>query len=126
MASNQDFPRHIRVGDQIQRELAQIIARELKDPRIPSLITITSVDVARDMGVARIFVSSLIDTINRDELVGALSERAGFMRSILGKRLRIRAVPELRFSYDDTTEKAMELSRKIDEAIASHPQHTAD
>ncbi|NVK31104.1 MAG: 30S ribosome-binding factor RbfA [Gammaproteobacteria bacterium] len=126
MASNQDFPRHIRVGDQIQRELAQIIARELKDPRIPSLITITSVDVARDMGVARIFVSSLIDTISRDELVGALTERAGFMRSILGKRLRIRAVPELRFSYDDTTEKAMELSRKIDEAIASHPQQTAD
>ncbi len=116
--ANSDYPRSHRVADQIQRDLAELLRESLKDPRVSSLVSIGSVDVTRDLSVAKVYVSTL-GSEDRAELVDALKGASGFLRRELGKRLRLRIVPELRFFYDDTNESALEMDRKIREAIDS-------
>ena len=122
-----DYPRHYRVADQIQRDMASIVQRDLKDPRIPTLTTIASVEVSRDLSIATVFITCMQNNIDRAALVTLFSERAGFIRSLLGKRLRMRSVPELRFRYDDTEEKASHIDRIIQDAMdkSSSPPSSA-
>jgi ribosome-binding factor A len=124
---SKDNPRAARLGDQIQRDLAELIRRELKDPRV-GLVTITSVEVSRDLAHATVFVSSLIDAVSHGDTVEALQHAAGFLRARLGHSLRVRQVPELHFVYDESVERGIRLSRLIDEAVESdaHGQGTPD
>jgi ribosome-binding factor A len=111
--------RGLRVQDQIQRDLSEIIAFELKDPRV-GMITITEVQVTPDYAHAKIFFTTLIDN---DEAVKntlkGLQTAAGFMRNQLGKRLHIHTLPELHFVHDTSTMRGMEMSKLIDEANAT-------
>ena len=109
--------RQRRVADQIQRELAEIIRLELKDPRV-GLITITAVDVSPDLSHARIHFTCLGSDEHREEAEAGLKRAGGFLRSALGKKLKIHLTPELHFAYDTSIESAMRLSRLIDEAVA--------
>jgi ribosome-binding factor A len=107
--------RSLRVADQIQRDLAELI-RELKDPRI-GMVTITGVDVTPDYAHATVRFSLLVgDTA---ECEAALNEAAGFVRNGLFKRLSIHTVPTLHFQFDRTTERAAELNALIRDANAS-------
>ncbi len=112
-----DFPRHQRVGDQIQRELAEIIRTEIKDPRLSSLVTIAEVRVSSDLSRARVFFTVLDD--NGEQTAAALNHAAGFMRSQLGKVMRLRTIPQLLFVYDTTTESGTRLSSLIEQAVAA-------
>lgn len=108
-----------RVADQIQRDLAEIIAYELKDPRV-AMITITEVQVTPDYAHAKVFFTMLSDdkeTI-KNTLQG-LSKAAGFIRAQLGRRLSIHTIPEPHFVHDTSAARGMELSRLIDEANAT-------
>lgn len=108
-----------RVADQIQRDLAEIIAYELKDPRV-SMITITEVQVTPDYAHAKVFFTMLAD--DKDSIkntVQGLTKAAGFIRVQLGRRLTIHTLPELHFVHDTSTARGMELSRLIDEANAT-------
>lgn len=111
--------RGIRVADQIQRDLAEIIAYELKDPRV-GMITITEVQVTPDYAHAKVFFTTLVDN---DEAVkntlAGLRAAAGFIRGQLGRRLTIHTIPELHFVHDRSTARGMELSKLIDEANAT-------
>jgi ribosome-binding factor A len=111
--------RGVRVADQIQRDLAEIIAYELKDPRV-GMITITEVQVTPDYAHAKVFFTSLVDN---DEAVqntlSGLRKAAGFIRGQLGRRLTIHTIPDLHFVYDNSTARGMQLSKLIDEANAS-------
>ncbi|HEX7643325.1 MAG TPA: 30S ribosome-binding factor RbfA [Burkholderiaceae bacterium] len=111
--------RGLRVQDQIQRDLSEIIAFELKDPRI-GMITITEVQVTPDYAHAKIFFTTLIDNEEavKNTLKG-LHAAAGFMRNALGKRLHIHTLPELHFVHDTSTMRGMEMSKLIDEANAT-------
>jgi ribosome-binding factor A len=109
-----DFSRTDRVADAIQRELAQIIQREVKDPRV-GMITIAEVKVSKDLAYAKIFVSVILED-QAQETVKALNRAAGFLRAALAKKVKIRVMPELTFIYDDTTLKANKLAKLIDEA----------
>lgn len=111
-----EYARSQRVADQIQRELAQIVQRELKDPRL-GLISIAAVKLSRDLAYAQVYVSSFSDN-DHDEVIKALSKAGGFLRHQLGQAMRLRVVPELKFIYDDTLEKGISLSQLIDDAIS--------
>jgi ribosome-binding factor A len=118
--------RGIRVAEQIQRDLAEIIAYELKDPRV-GMITITEVQVTPDYAHAKVFFTMLND--NKDAIqvtVAALSKAAGFIRAHLGKRLHIHTLPELHFVHDNSTARGMELSKLIDEANATRAKDSEE
>jgi ribosome-binding factor A len=108
--------RGIRVADQIQRDLAEIIAFELKDPRV-GMITITEVQVTPDYAHAKVFFTTLVDNPEAvQNTLSGLRKAAGFIRGQLGRRLTIHTIPELHFVHDTSTSRGMELSKLIDEA----------
>jgi ribosome-binding factor A len=112
-----EYPRSHRIADQIQRDLAQVIQREMNDPRV-SMLTISGVDVSRDLAVARVYVTSLQQDVDMDSVIAVLNRAAGFLRHQLGRHLRLRNIPELRFSYDESIQRGIDMSRLIDEVIA--------
>ena len=107
------------MADQIQRDLAEIIAYELKDPRV-GMITITEVQVTPDYAHAKVFFTMLADNPEAvKNTLSGLHKAAGFIRGQLGRRLTIHTIPELHFIHDTSTARGMELSKLIDEANAS-------
>ncbi|MBB3193476.1 30S ribosome-binding factor RbfA [Roseateles terrae] len=107
--------RGLRVADQIQRDLAELI-RDLKDPRI-GMVTVSAVEVTPDYAHAKVYFSLLVG--KPEETQEALNEAAGFLRNGLFKRLQIHTVPSLHFHFDRTTERAAEMSALISKANAS-------
>jgi len=101
-----------RLGDQIQRELSDLLQRELRDPRV-GMITITAVDVSPDFSHAKVLFTLFEKEKLQDTLAG-LKRSAGFLRSQLAKRLKLYTTPELRFEYDESVERGDRLSRLID------------
>ncbi|AOW13642.1 ribosome-binding factor A [Hydrogenophaga crassostreae] len=108
--------RGFRVADQIQRDLAELIARELKDRRV-GMVTINAVEVTPDYAHAKVFFSLL--TGDPVETQAGLDAAAGFLRSGLFKRLHIHTVPTLHFVFDRTTERASDMNALISKAVAS-------
>jgi len=106
-----------RVADQIQRELSDLLRAELKDPRV-GLITLTGVEVSPDLAHAKIFYTTLAEGASLDETSAGLARAAGFLRTRLGRRLRLRVTPELHFHYDASVERGVRLSQLIDAAVA--------
>lgn len=112
-----DFSRTDRVGQQYQREIAMILQREIKDPRV-SMVTVSDIEVSRDLAYAKVFVTFF----NDDEAyvttaLKVLNDASGFIRSLLGKRVRARVMPELRFVHDPSLNEGIRMSRLVDEAI---------
>ncbi len=107
-----------RVGEQIQRELAQMLRDEVKDPRV-GRVTVTAVEVSPDLSHAKVFVTHLAGREHADEAVRALSRTVGFLRTELSHRMQLYSVPQLHFAYDDSIESGMRLSQLIDEAVAA-------
>jgi len=108
--------RSFKVADQIQRDLTELIARELKDPRV-GMVTLQGVEVTPDYAHAKVFFSVLQgDTKACEE---GLNQAAGFLRAGLYKRLHIHTVPTLHFVYDRTTEKAADMNALIARAVSS-------
>ena len=108
--------RAFKVADQIQRDLTELIARELKDPRV-GMVTIQAVEVTPDYAHAKIFFSVLTGDVA--ETTEALNQAAGFLRNGLFRRLHIHTVPTLHFLFDRTTERAADMSALIAQAVAS-------
>ena len=108
--------RSYRVNDQIQRDLTELIARELKDPRV-GMVTIQAVEVTPDYAHAKVFFSLL--TGNPEETAEGLNAAAGFLRNSLFKRLHIHTVPTLHFVFDRTTERAADMNALIAKAVSS-------
>lgn len=101
-----------KLGDLIQRELSELVQRELRDPRV-GMITITGVDVSPDLSHAKVFYTTL-DPAHVPDAAKGLKRSAGFLRSQLAKRIKLYTTPELRFEYDESVERGDRLSRLID------------
>jgi len=101
-----------KVGDQIQRDLSEILRREMRDPRL-ALVTLTSVDVAPDLSHAVVFYTCL-EKAQVEPAGEALRRSAGFLRSQLARRLKLYTTPELRFRYDESVERGTRLTQLID------------
>jgi len=104
-----------KVADLIQRELSDLLRREVRDPRV-GMVTLTSVDVSPDLSHAKVFFT-LLQKEKIDETAQALQRAAGFLRSQLAHRMKMYTTPELRFVYDESVERGDHLSRLIDSAI---------
>ena len=118
-------PRTRRVGEQIRRDLAELIRDELRDPRL-ALLSMTSVEVSRDMAYARIYVTLVGDASERVERVAELNRAAPLLRRELGRRLRLRVIPRLEFRYDEVVERGAQLSALIDAAVAADARRHCD
>lgn len=112
--------RSFKVADQIQRDLTELIARELKDPRV-GMVTIQAVEITPDYAHAKVFFSLL--TGDKVACTEGLNQAAGFLRSGLFKRLHIHTVPTLHFVFDRTTEQAADMNALIAQAVASRSKN---
>ncbi len=108
--------RGFRVADQIQRDLSELIARELKDPRV-GMVTLNAVEVTPDYAHAKVFFSLI--TGKPEDATAGLNAAAGFLRNGLFKRLQIHTVPTLHFIFERTTERASDMNALISKAVAS-------
>lgn len=122
-----EFKRTDRVGDQLQKELAVLIQREVKDPRL-GMVTVSGVTVSRDLGYADVYVTLLgEDSPERvAENLKVLRQAAGFLRGQIAKRIKLRHVPELRFHFDESVVRGHRLSSLIDEAVQSDRARSGD
>lgn len=110
--------RGLRVADQIQRDLSEIVAFELKDPRV-GMITLTEVQLTPDYAHAKVYFTLLNDSKDQvKETLEGLSKAAGYLRNQLGKRLHIHTLPQLHFLHDTSTSRGLQLSALIDQANA--------
>lgn len=107
-----------RLADQIQRELAILIRQELKDPRL-GMVTVSSVKVSPDMGYADIYVTVIGSSLDEkpDESIRILNDAAGFLRGEVGRAIRTRVTPRLRFHYDEVTARGNRMAALINQAV---------
>jgi len=109
-------PRQARIADQIQRELAELVRLEVRDPRV-GMVTITGVELSRDQSHAKVYFTVLGAASDAEQAGLGLQRAAGFLRTQLAHRLTTRTVPDLAFAYDESVERGVRLSRLIDEAV---------
>jgi ribosome-binding factor A len=110
--------RNRRIESEIQRTLAALVAREVKDPRVGN-VTITGVKVAADMGTARVYFTPFAGRVAPEQVRQGLTHAASFLRGELGRRLGLRHAPRLEFLFDDSAEGAARLTSLIDRAVAT-------
>ena len=104
--------RDSRLAETLKVEISQMIREELKDPRI-GFVTVTTIDVAEDLGHAKVFVSVLGDEAKRKESLDGLNRAAGFVRREIGQRVRLRYSPEISFKYDPSIEHGAHIAKLL-------------
>lgn len=107
--------RNYRLAGEIKRDLTDIFAHEIRDPHIDSMVSVTDVEVSNDLSYARIYISKLGSDKEREAMLAALEKANGYIRSLLAQRLKIRKVPELRFSLDNSLEYGAKIEKILGE-----------
>ena len=120
-----EFSRTQRVGGQIQRELAQMIQQEVRDPRV-GFVTVSEVEVSRDLSHAKVFITLLDPKQDVAATLAALNKASGFLRRLLGKRIVMRVVPELHFVYDDSLDTGSRVDALLHKVAAEERGDTQD
>ena len=120
---SKEFSRTQRVAQQLQKELAMILQREVRDSRL-GMVTISDVEVSRDLAYAKVFVTFLC--VGEQTPEAALREHEVHIRMMLGKRIRLRLTPEIRFHYDNTLVEGMRMSNLVSEVVSSDKQKQKD
>ncbi len=114
---SKEFSRTQRVAQQLQKELAMILQREVRDSRL-GMVTISDVEVSRDLAYAKVFVTFLcVGEQTPESCLAALREHEAHVRMMLGKRIRLRLTPEIRFHYDNTLVEGMRMSNLVTEVV---------
>jgi ribosome-binding factor A len=123
-----EFNRTQRLGDFMRQELAKLIQFEVRDPRVGGMVSITDVQIAKDLSHAKVYVT-VLGKENVDEAaesIAALNHAGGFLRSALAKINYARTTPKLRFVFDESIGRGARISKLIDDALtADHQQHAA-
>lgn len=116
---NRGFSRTERIADQIQRDLAVLLQREIKDPRV-GLPTISGVKVSKDLAYADVYVTfmAINDPDKVAQALEVLDNASGLLRSMLSKSIKLRVMPRLRFHYDETIVEGPRISALINAAVA--------
>ena len=116
-----EFSRTQRLGEQIKRDLALLIQRELKDPRI-GMVTVNFVDLSKDLSYADVNITVLVADESDEKIIESLTilnEASTFLRMELGRALKVRKVPHLRFHYDDSLKRGARINALIHQALQS-------
>lgn len=111
-----------KVGEEIKRELAVLIRDDLKDPRVKGLVSVTHVEVSRDIRHATVFVSCMGDDEKQNETLEGLKQAAGFLRSAIASRLNVRYTPELTFKFDPS----IQVGARINQLLADQNRDTKE
>ena len=116
---SKEFSRVDRLSQQMKKEMAVILQREIKDPRLHSMITVSDVEVSRDLSHAKVFVTflGLADEKVTDNLK-ILNDAAGYVRSLIGKRIQARIVPQIRFAFDESLNEGIRMATLVATARA--------
>ncbi len=104
-----------RTSKLIQREISGLLEREVNDPRLSRLISVTEVTLSPDLKHAKIFVSTLGSEINKEDMLEGFNKASGFLRKELAAHLKLRHTPQLSFHYDDSIERGARLLKLITE-----------
>lgn len=104
-----------RLSKLIKQELSALLAREVSDPRLNNLISVTGVTISPDLRCAKVLVSILGGEVDKAEMIAGFNAASGFLRKKLAPRLRMRCIPELSFHYDDTIESGAKVLELIDQ-----------
>ena len=110
--------RSVRVAGEIKRILSVALHSEIKDPRLPVMATVTEVEVSRDLSWATIYVSTLGDDKEKEEMMECLADAKGFLRSYVARLINLRVAPDLRFRLDESSELGSKMDQLIDSVIA--------
>lgn len=124
-----EFGRTQRVAQELQKKIAIILQRAIKDPRLGMMVTVSGVEVSRDLAYAKVFVTFLNDKTDKEMVKTALKvlqEASGYIRSLLGKAMRLRIVPELTFLYDNSLIEGIRMSNMVFHAIKSDAELRVD
>jgi len=119
-----EFHRSERVAELIHRVVSDVIRNEVHDPRV-RMVTVTDIQLSRDLGVAKLYFTSLDDSDNLDEIADVLTKASSFIRRRVGKEVRLRVTPELRFFKDEAELRGREMSALID-SVMDGEQGTSD
>lgn len=113
-----EFSRADRVAQELQKEIAIILQREVKDPRI-GMVTVSDVEISRDLAYAKVFVTFLFDSDESavERGLEGLNKASGYIRTLVGKAMRLRIVPEFRFVYDQSLVEGMRMSNLVTNVI---------
>jgi ribosome-binding factor A len=106
-----------RISEEMKKELSSIIQNELKDPRIPQMISVLSADVTKDLRYAKVFISILGSEEEKKHALEGLKSAAGFIRREVGHRMQLRYTPEMIFELDNSIERGVYLTKLIDDTI---------
>jgi ribosome-binding factor A len=109
-----------RVNSLIRREISELLQRHLKDPRISAMVAVTEVDTSPDLKYARVFVSSLNRTEEKEQTISVLTTASGYLRRELTKNLKLRRIPELNFYWDDSIEHGDHILSLIDQVSSEY------
>ncbi|MFI3238860.1 MAG: 30S ribosome-binding factor RbfA [Lachnospiraceae bacterium] len=118
--------KNTRINGEVQRELAEIIRGEMKDPRISSLTSVVAVEVAPDLKNCKAYISVLGDEKAKTDTLAGLKSATGFIKTKLAKKLNLRNTPHITFVMDQSIEYGVTMSHKIDEVISSMPERDED
>ncbi len=106
-----------RISEEMKKEVSAIIQNELKDPRLPKIVSVTSAEVTKDLRYAKIYVSVLGSEEEKENALKGLKSAQGFIRREIGHRLKLRYTPELIFHLDNSIERGIYISKLIDETL---------
>ena len=106
-----------RISEEMKKEISNLIQNELKDPRLPKLVSVIEVNVTRDLKYAKIYVSVLGSEEEKKNALSALKSAAGFVRREVGHRMQIRYTPEMQFELDNSIERGVYISKLINETV---------
>jgi len=118
--------KNTRINGEVQRELSRIILREIKDPRISGMTSVTDVQVSPDLKTCRVYISVLGDSKSRDDTLAGLRNAEGFIRRELAHTVNLRNTPEITFIMDQSIEYGVSMSKRIDEIIEADESARAD
>ena len=109
-----EFSRVDRLSQHIKKEMAVILQREIKDPRLHSMITVSDVEVSRDLSHAKVFVTFLgMDDSKVEDNLKILNDASGYVRSLIGKRIQTRIVPHIRFAFDQSLNEGIRMASLV-------------
>ncbi|NLK86045.1 MAG: 30S ribosome-binding factor RbfA [Clostridiaceae bacterium] len=113
-----------RISEEIKKEVSAIIQNELKDPRLPKMISVTAAEVTRDLRYAKIFISVLGDENDKKNAIKGLKSAAGFIRREIGQRLKLRYTPEILIELDNSIERGVYLNKLIEDTVRGKQENT--
>lgn len=107
--------KNTRINGEVQRELAEILREEIKDPRIPELVSVVAVEVTPDLKECKAWISVYGDEETQANAIAGLNSAAGFVRKELARRINLRNTPDIRFILDQSIAYGVRMSQRIDE-----------